>query len=303
MGAMNVKRTAELAEAGLSHRQLSAGCRRGERVRVRHGAWSENAALDELDQHRRLAEGTWGLLGGNAVLSHATAAVLHGLPVWRPLLDRVAVTRPDGGHGTRTRNLVVRQAPLASVEITDLHGFRATSLERTAVDLARLVPYERAVAVLDAALQLKAEPSLLSRIVAEAAGRKGAGVARRALAFADGRAESVGESISRVRIAQVGLMPPELQFNVFDHNGIWVARTDFAWPVRGLVGEFDGAVKYTGTPAEVAAAVMKEKRREQDIIDIGWRMVRWTWSDLEDRARFGARIATALTQGRFPGRD
>lgn len=93
---------------------------------------------------------------------------------------------------------------------------------------------------------------------------------------------------------EVGLPVPELQFHVFDHDGVWVARTDFAWPQLGVVGEFDGAVKYTGSPEEVAAAVMGEKRRQAAITSLGWRMVRWTWSDLGDRARFRTRIAAAL---------
>lgn len=104
----------------------------------------------------------------------------------------------------------------------------------------------------------------------------------------------MGESLSRVRIAEVGLPAPVLQFEVFDEHGVWIARVDFAWPESGVVGEFDGAVKYTGTPEQVARAVLAEKRRQQAIEDAGWRVVRWTWSDLADRGRFRTRIAAAL---------
>jgi hypothetical protein len=294
---MGVQRTARLLEAGVTHRALEASGRSGERVLVRHGAWSDEAPTDDLTRHRQLVEGTWPLLAGQAVLSHGTAAVLHGLPIWRAQLDRVSVTRSEGGHGTRTRHLHVRRASLDPCEVVELDGYRVTSLERTALDLAALLDYERAVAVLDAALHRKADATLMDALARAARNRRGAGVARRALAFADGRAESVGESVSRVRMAQLGLPAPELQFEVFDGKGLWIARVDFAWPDRGVVGEFDGAVKYTGAPKEVAAVVMQEKRRHQAIEEVGWRVVRWGFRDMDDRERFRDRLASALDLG------
>lgn len=295
---MTTVRTAQLLDAGRTKHELARSARSGDLIRVRHGAWTEAAAKDELDRHRQLLAGTWPLLGAGAVLSHASAAVLHGLPLWQGLLQRVSVTRPDGGHGTRTRNLHVRLAPLAPQEVVELDGYRVTTLERTAVDLARLLAYERAVAVLDAALHGHGNPELLEATVHAASGRAGCAIVRRALSFADGRAESVGESISRVRIAEVGLPKPELQFRVFDRNGGFVARVDFCWPEHGVVGEFDGAVKYAGGPDEVAAAVMAERRRQSDIEAVGWGVVRWIWSELADRSRFRAKIATELARGR-----
>lgn len=111
---------------------------------MRHGAWSDEAAADDLDRHRQLIAGTWPILAGQAVLSHVSAAVLQGLPVWQLMLARVSVTRAAGGHGGRTRHLYVRLAPLADAEVVELDGYRVTALERTAFDLARMLDYERA---------------------------------------------------------------------------------------------------------------------------------------------------------------
>lgn len=294
---MSIQRTTQLLNDGLNHRQLTASARRGEYVRVRHGAWSQAAAAGDVEQHKFLIAGTWPLLGDQAILSHDSAAVLHGLPVWRSGLERVSITRASGGHGGRTRHLRVQQAPITAGEVVELSGYRVTSLERTAFDLARTLSYERAVAVLDAALHAKAEPQVLADLAQQATNRRGVGVARRALAFADRRAESVAESISRVRMAEVGLPAPELQFEVVDH-GIWIARVDFAWLDCRVVGEFDGRVKYAGTPDQVAQAVMDEKARHSALEDAGWIIVRWTWSELFDRPRFRARIQTALDDGR-----
>ncbi len=268
--------------------------RQGRLIRVRRGAYSDHAEDEARAVHVQLIEGTWPLLGANAVLSHGSAAALHGLPLWGSILKEVSVTRPSGGHGVRRPYLHVWRAPLAAIEVTTKDGFRLTSLERTALDAARLLPHERAVAVLDAALHLGADPSLLDRMLLDAARRKGVRTARAALAFADKRAESVGESISRVRMAEVGLPAPILQFEVWDHLGLWVARTDFCWRERRVVGEFDGRVKYNGTEAEVADVVMAEKRREQAIRDAGWWVVRWGWQDLGDREAFRRRILQAF---------
>jgi hypothetical protein len=210
------------------------------------------------------------------------------------MLATVSVTRDVGGHGRRTRWLRVHQCPLGTAERATIGDYRVTSIERTAIDVARTVSFERAVAILDAALRLGAEPSLLDEIATAAAGRKGARVAREALTFADGRSESVGESISRVRILQVGLPSPELQVEVFTPSGIWVARGDFGWRGKRVIGEFDGKVKYVGTPEEVANAVMREKAREQAIRDAGWWVVRWSWKDLANPTSFRRRIEAAF---------
>ncbi len=291
---MDVLRTSRLVSEGLQPKELVGRGSDSGLVRIRHGAYAKALADDPEGRHRQLIAATWPLLGGQAVLSHGSAALLHGLPVWNSLLEQVGTTRPVGGHGRRGRNLHVRLAELADSEVTEVDGFACTSLERTAIDMARLVSYERAVAVLDAAVRLGADPEMLGEIAARAKGRRGAGTASRALEFADGRAESVGESISRVRIVQVGLPVPDLQFNVFDRNGIWVARSDFCWREKNVVGEFDGRVKYRGGAEEVATAVMREKAREQAIRDAGWWVVRWDWSDLADGNALRRRIETAF---------
>jgi hypothetical protein len=172
--------------------------------------------------------------------------------------------------------------------------YRVTSIERTAIDVARTLSFDRAVAIIDAALRLGASPSLLDEIATAAAGCKGARVAREALAFADRRSESVGESISRARMLEVGLPAPELQVEVYLPSGLWVARGDFGWRGKRVIGEFDGKVKYVGTPEEVADAVMREKVREQAIRDAGWWVVRWTWKDLADPRSFRQRIEAAF---------
>jgi hypothetical protein len=293
---MDVRRAVDLLAEGSTERDIARQFRAGELVRVRHGAYASELADGAVRRHLQLLDGTWRLLGDGAVVSHGTAAALWGLPTWDRLLDTVSITRTTGGHGRIGRHLHAWMAPLEDAEVLDLDGFRVTSLERTAVDVARQVSYERAVAVLDAALHLGADKAVVGQVIDATPRRRGTPRARRALAFADGRSESVAESISRVRMAQVGLPAPELQFRVFDSFGRFVARTDFAWPDYELVGEFDGKVKYVGESEEVTRAVLSEKRRHESIGDQGWWIVRWGWQLLADPVAFERRIRGAMTR-------
>lgn len=291
---MDVRRTHQFLAAGSENHELARLCRTQDLYRVRHGAFALQTPVDAPAAHHQLVAGTWPLLGDNAVLSHGTAGLLHGLPVWDGMLATVSVTREDGGHGRRTRWLGVHHSPLSAAEQVTIGEYRVTSIERTAIDLARTLSFDHAVAILDAALRLGAEPVLLGEVAAAAAGRKGVRVAREALGFADRRSESVGESISRARMLQVGLPAPELQVEVFTPSGFWVARGDFGWRRERVIGEFDGKIKYIGPPEEVADSVMREKAREQAIRDAGWWVVRWSWKDLANPQAFRQRIEAAF---------
>lgn len=292
---MPVKLTRELLSTGLSGQDLARLCRQDTLVRIRHGAYDQAREGDVRRAHTQLIASTWPLLGPASTLSHSSAAALHGLPIWAEDLGRVTILRPmNSGHGVRRPYLHVRRSDLLPLEVTCIDGYRVTSLERTAVDAACLLAYDRAVAVLDAALRLGADARVLADTIAAARGRHGNRTVRSAATMADGRSESVGESVSRVRMAQAGLPMPVLQFDVHDDVGIWIARTDFAWIERGVLGEFDGRVKYLGDEQFVADTVMAEKRREQAIRDAGWWIVRWTWRDLDDVDAFRRRILRAF---------
>ena len=77
-------------------------------------------------------------------------------------------------------------------------------------------------------------------------------------------------------------------------------RCAFGWPRLRAVGEFDGPVPYgralqPGQPP--GEAVVAERRREDEIRDAGFRVIRWTWAELdrfdEVAARLRATFATA----------
>lgn len=291
---MEVTRAARLAAEGSDRIALTRQVRAGALVRVRHGAYASALGADAVERHLQLVAATWPLLGESAVLSHSSAAVLHGLPTWERELAKVTITRREGGHGRAGAWLHARLGKLEPDQVCQMQELRVTSLARTAVDRACGLSFERAVATLDATLRAGVTRSELEDAVRLAKRRHGVGVARAALTFADGASESVGESISRVLIAQFGLPAPALQVEVRDRRGRWVARSDFGWLEQRVIGEFDGRVKYLGDEASVADTVMREKAREQAIRDAGWVVVRWTWADLFDPPALRRRILSAF---------
>lgn len=107
------------------------------------------------------------------------------------------------------------------------------------------------------------------------AGRVGA---RRAVRLLDGRSESVLESRSRLAMLDAGLPTPIPQYEIFDDDGVFLARVDFAWPELRVVAEADGEEKYIG---DTRAILAREKYRIDRLIELGWRVVRWSWGDLE----------------------
>ena len=97
-----------------------------------------------------------------------------------------------------------------------------------------------------------------------------------------------------------GLQVPDVQVEVRTDDGRLLDRCDVGWREHGLLGEFDGRVKYGRLfrpGQEPGDAVFEEKRREDAIRAEGWGMVRWVWADLSAPAALVARWLRALEQG------
>jgi hypothetical protein len=288
----------EALDEGWSDGELDRLVRAGELTRLRRGAYMDGTLpLAAADRHRLLVRATLAGLRRPAVVSHQSAAVLLGLPLWDVALDRVHVTRTPPAWTDRSRVLCGHVARLRSDEIIELDGVLVTHPVRTALDLARSLRHEAAVVTLDAALHggLLTHDMLRTRLF-DVSGTPGSRSAARAVHASDIRSESVGESRSRVILARWKLAPSTLQFEVRSPFGTVLARTDFAWEEHNLVGEFDGRIKYgrlLRAGQDAGDAVFAEKRREDAIREEGWGVVRWVWADLARPERFAARVRRA----------
>ncbi|MGY1715935.1 hypothetical protein ACI78R_15840 [Geodermatophilus sp. SYSU D01106] len=289
-------------EEGYSDDEIARLTGRREWTRLRRGAYLDGGAPDgAAARHRLLVTATLGMLRRPAVVSHQSAAVLLGMPLWSVPLDRVHLTRSPPAWNDSSRSLSVHTGRLDEDEVVHVRGFAVTSPARTAVDLARALSFEQAVVLLDAALAAgRCTAGELAEALDRSHGRPGVRSAARAVSFADRRSESVGESRSRVLLDRLGLQPTGLQHTVHTTDGVRIGRTDFVWEHRRVVGEFDGRVKYgrlLRPGQDPGDAVFEEKRREDAIRDEGWGVVRWTWGELGNPVRLGERVRRALARG------
>jgi hypothetical protein len=167
------------------------------------------------------------------------------------------------------------------------------------VDVARDSDFRRGVVTADAALRAGATRDRLRGALLRCSQWRGARTASRVVAFADGRAESVGESLTRVRMAEDGLPEPELQQTLRDGRGV-VGRVDFLFRRYFTVVEFDGMVKYKVpegvTGADAAAILVAEKLREDRIRALGYEVVRLTWPDIQVADRTGTAVRAGFVR-------
>ena len=220
----------------------------------------------------------------DAVVSHVSAAIVHGLDVWNADLSRVHITRNRARGGGRSSGVrAVHTSPYTDEEVVDFDGVRVTALARTVADCARSLPFETAVCIADFAARTR---GLTTEDVVAALdscpNHPGTRMARRVAEFMDGRSESVGESRARVLLHNLGYTP-QLQVQIVDDRG-FVGRVDFDLPEIETVLEFDGKVKYGRYVPEgksVADVLWDEKRREDRIRATGRQVVRIAWSDLD----------------------
>lgn len=288
----------ELVRAGWSDHELRHQQRSGELLRLGRGAYVRAPdALPRFElRHALLAAVRDERHAADGVLSHVSAAVLHGLSTWGLSLERVHRTRDVRSGGRLGRGVHLHAAPLVLDEIVEVDGLLVTSPARTVVDVARAAGFDAAVAVADSALHKHlVDPDDLARAARRCAGWKGAPQARRVVDASDGRSDSVGESRSRLEILRAGLPAPVLQWKVQGRGRTY--EVDFAWPELRTVGEFDGLSKYGRLlrpgqdPAEVVVA---EKLREDEIRDLDLRAVRWIWSEIDDFDPVAERLCRAF---------
>lgn len=245
------------------------------RYRLEHGDWRRLGSglywtLDEPPPSWLLAWVAWSTAPAGTVVSHQTAAGLHGLPLppgpARPGIDLT-------GPGPRRQVAGVRHHRLGCPgdQQVLLMGLPVTSLARTAADFLLAAERVPAVALTDAVLRQGVDRGEIAGAVGA---RRRARRARGRLALTDGRAESYLESAVRLLLHDAGLAPEVLQYPVWDGTRL-VARLDLAYPSRRLAVEVDGRSVH-GAPA----ALYADRIRQNALVQLGWTVLRFTWRDL-----------------------
>ncbi|KQN41342.1 hypothetical protein [Frigoribacterium sp. Leaf44] len=282
-----IRRTVWL-RGGRDDHALRRRARAGDLVRVAPGAYVPASTWTEADPRQRhvlRVRGVVGRLSSDVVVSHESALALNGFPLLGRWPERVHVVDRRRASTLTSSTLVRHAADLGAADLTSRWGMPTVVPLRAALDVARTRDLRGGLVVIDHGLRSQAFDRPAAGAHLEARGSyRGTRVATLALALADPLSESAGESLSRAGMFEAGLARPVLQKWFHDDDGL-IGRVDFWWPCCGVVGEFDGLVKYLGrterrgrTPEQV---VVDEKLREDRIRAApGVRgFARWIWDD------------------------
>ncbi|HEY6740632.1 MAG TPA: type IV toxin-antitoxin system AbiEi family antitoxin domain-containing protein, partial [Actinopolymorphaceae bacterium] len=231
--------------------------------RLRVGIYVETALWRQWDsRERHLAETRAALLrvADGAAASHVTAGVVHGFDLHQPDLSWIHLTRPRRHSARKEAGIDHHVGRLDPHEVVDVDGIAVTSPARTVVDIAASSSFEAGLVTADSALRKGLHPDDLRRQFETQVEWPGSRTASKVRLAADGRAQSPGETLSRVAFMELGLPAPDLQGRLDNPDGSVFAYLDFVWWDLRTAAEFDGKRKY-----------YRDLRDGEDPGDIVWR--------------------------------
>mgnify|MGYP003556956843 FL=1 len=304
-----LRTTDDIRSTGCSRADIARAVRERQLCRVRTGVYADAREWDALELESRIIARAraYALVATRApVFSHVTAAAIHGLPLHR--VDEHLDVLSDDPRAGANPGVSRRRTGPGDPDVVEVSGLLCTSLDWTVGEVARWCSQETATVALDGALRLL-QPGDPMRKYSEdhAATDRGRWLeiasmrshrfraARRAIEFADGRADRPGESVSRLYLQQLGFRPPRLQVRVPAPSGADYF-VDFAFDDATAFGEFDGEGKYLlrSIYGDRAAerVVVEEKWREDWIrATTNRRFGRWGWAHMPTALHLGRRLA------------
>lgn len=233
--------------------------------------------------------------------SHISAALLHGIHPPYPATEQAEVIR-SGYHATYPKLRVYDRALTRSNRVR-VGEFLVTDLARTLADIAHDYPLEISVPMISEALHLrKADRSNLADQLGNR--RRGSRTARRALAIADSRHESQGESLCAVKFHRLGISGMIPQVDVYDREGVFIGRADFRHEALPLIVEFHGLGKYYLNADGPDRASKENHKRHMGLTNAGFTVFNLVWADLfrdEVFVSIKKRIAESRPQRRGQG--
>lgn len=276
----------QLLAAGLSAKAIGARVRAGRLLTLHRGVYA-------VGHDRLTRDGHWLAavlaVGTGAVLSHREAAALHGLrPSSRPKVD-VTVAAQRRVPGIQ----VHRVERLDAIDTTAVGGIPVTTIARTLVDLATVVP-PRALrkAIDEAERSHRLDVREIEAVLTRTRTRNGNGLRRVRGALAE--LATLGAPVTRSELEDAFLVLLDVQRLPRPRTNRWIEgmEVDAVWPASRVVVELDGYAHHGGR-----RAFQDDRTRSNDLQAAGWTVLRFTYADVTQRPRDTAdRVQRALAQ-------
>lgn len=236
--------------------------------------------------------------GPKAALSHRTAAALYGFTHFKEGPLEVSLTSqrrvPEGVK-------VYRVGSLRKKDVGEAGGLRATSVERTLLDLSVKCDRYTMRATIDEALRTKATTlDDLRRALKHSKRRPGVPGLRELLHEfdgGDGPGESELEEVMFALIESAELPKPVRQKT--GQTGDRRVRVDLLFETHGVIIEGDGYASHSGVDAFEA-----DRERDNLLTASGYLVLHWTWTAMHEQPEelMNVLLATLNAQVRRGGR-
>lgn len=263
----------DIRSSGVSDRTFRGWVQKGVWIRVYQGVY-RTPGPSTFEQGLWAAV-LWG--GRGTVVSHRGAAYLLGLTE-----DQVVeITSPKKSKPPPSMEKHTGSPRWRDVRQVD--GLPLTGPERTLIDLGAVLDPEGLEATFERAIR-KGSTSMkrIEKHLRASANAHRPGVGRlKQILEARGRDTSPSESVLETKFERLlrnsGYPRPTRQYEV-TIGGRVVARLDFAYPEQRLAIELDGFAYHSGRQAW-----QRDLRRQNLLIQLGWKILRFTWADVCDR--------------------
>jgi hypothetical protein len=281
----------QLRDEGVTSKVAADRGRDGSLHRVHRGVYAVGHRSISRLTHLRAAVLA---CGEGAVISHGSAAALHGLWDYWPRFIDVTVPVEAGRKidGIRCRRCRYPQPE----EIEVRNGLPLTTLARTLVDLAGigdLAALRKAVG--RAAIRRKLDLQAADLAIYNAKGRRGLKALELALVpyrTKDGKPPDVRSDFETLILPELldrGLPRPGCNAPIHVDGQRFLA--DFLWEGARVIVETDGRETHETPPA-----FQGDRRRDQVLVAAGYRVMRITWDQIHgERAAVLGRIERAVS--------
>jgi hypothetical protein len=197
--------------------------------------------------------------GGDAVLSHRSAAALWGLA---PDGARPSVTIP-GRRRQGPASIEVHSGRLRPDEMVIFDHIPVTSVGRTLLDLAEILTVEQLVPVIDNATNARRlARTTMPSVISAARGRRGLKTLKEALLLTRPEDILTRSELERRALRLVGRPAPEMNVRLHGYE------VDMLWRDAGLVVELDGSAYHDPE---------RDTRKTNNLMARGWTVLRFTW--------------------------
>ncbi|HUA04805.1 MAG TPA: DUF559 domain-containing protein [Solirubrobacteraceae bacterium] len=219
--------------------------------------------------------------GPGAVLSHRSAAALHGLRDWGH--TKIEATVPRRSRRRHEGIKVHCSTTLTANDVTVVNGIPCTTIARTLLDLAEVVTHRQLERAFDQAEIIQAPLDIIAVLDQIARNPTRAGAKRCRLVLEThyiGRTPTANENEEALLAITrpLGIPDPECnQYLLLDDGGPAI-KADFVWHEQRVIVEADSD-RWHNTRQRFEL----DRVRDQRLTAAGWTIIRTTWKQMKYR--------------------